>query len=178
MVWCPQLESRGISLEKVSYRNIVIHHTKQGCFGRLTVRATCCTRNFFKKPCAIGEILIFYMFWAGFVWGLYGGGLTGKCRSFVRDLSFWPALHTPQQFSPFAQTTDHLLCAFWTAGFMARPPHTCTGSALCILIFQVPNRTISCIFKWSTRLYGDCMQPDHMAKYSLPMPTDLTENLI
>ena len=33
----PQLESRGTSLEKDSYRNIRIHHAKQGCFGRLTV---------------------------------------------------------------------------------------------------------------------------------------------
>jgi hypothetical protein len=38
-MWCPQLESRGTSLEKISYRNIRIHHTKQGCFGRPTVRA-------------------------------------------------------------------------------------------------------------------------------------------
>jgi hypothetical protein len=48
-VWCPQLESRGISLEKVSYRNIPVHHTKHGCFGRLVVRATFCTRNFSKN---------------------------------------------------------------------------------------------------------------------------------
>ena len=61
-VWCPQLESRGISLEKVLYRNIPVHHTKLGCFGRLTVRATFCTRNIFKKPCAIGEIDIFTCF--------------------------------------------------------------------------------------------------------------------
>ena len=61
-LWCPKLESRGISLEKVSYRNIEIHHTKQGCFGRLAVRATFCTRNFFKKPCAIGDIDIFTCF--------------------------------------------------------------------------------------------------------------------
>jgi hypothetical protein len=27
-------------------------------------------------------------------------------------------------------------------------------------------------------LYDDCMEPDHMAKYSLPMLTDLAENLI
>jgi hypothetical protein len=27
-------------------------------------------------------------------------------------------------------------------------------------------------------LYGDCMEPDHMAKYRLPMLTDLNENLI
>ena len=39
----------GTSLEKISYRNIGVHHTKLGCFGRLTVRATCCTRNIFKN---------------------------------------------------------------------------------------------------------------------------------
>jgi hypothetical protein len=40
-VWCPQSESRGISLEKVSYinRNIWVHHTKLGCFGRPALRA-------------------------------------------------------------------------------------------------------------------------------------------
>jgi hypothetical protein len=37
------------SWEKISYRNIALHHTKHGCFGRLAVRATCCTRNFSKK---------------------------------------------------------------------------------------------------------------------------------
>jgi hypothetical protein len=102
--------------------------------------------------------------------------LNGKCQSFVRDLNFWPALHTPQQFSPIAHNTDHLLCAFWTAGFTARPPDI--GSVWCTLIFQVSNRTIGCILKRSARLYGNCMEPDHMAKYSLPMLTDLTENLI
>jgi hypothetical protein len=44
----------------------------------------------------------------------------------------------------------------------------------CILIFQISNRTIGCILlKWSARLYGDCMAPDQMAKYSLPMLTAL-----
>ena len=52
------------------------------------------------------------------------------------------------------------------------------GSARCNVIFQVSNRTIGCILKRSDRLYSDCMEPDHMAKYSLPMLTDLTENLI
>jgi hypothetical protein len=52
------------------------------------------------------------------------------------------------------------------------------GSARCNTIFQASNRTIGCILKRSARLYGDCMEPDHMAKYSLPMLTDLTENLI
>ena len=62
VLWCPLLGSRGTSLEKISYRIIALHHSKQGCFGRLAVRATCCTRNIFKKPCAIGEIDIFTCF--------------------------------------------------------------------------------------------------------------------
>ena len=102
--------------------------------------------------------------------------MTGKCQSFVRNLNFWPARHTPRQFSPIAHNPDHLLCAFWTAGFTARPPDI--GSVRCNPIFQVQNRTIGCILDRSARLYGDCMEPDHMAKYSLPMLTDLTENLI
>ena len=102
--------------------------------------------------------------------------MTGKCQSFVRDLSFWPARRTPRQFSQKAQGTDHLLCAFWTAGFTPRPPDI--GSAWCTGIFQVSNRTIGCIFDRSARLYDDCMEPDRMAKYSLPVLTDLTENLI
>ena len=102
--------------------------------------------------------------------------MTGKCLFFVRDPSFWPAPRTPRQFSQKTQGTDHLLCAFWTAGFTARPPDI--GSVWCTQIFQVSNRTIGCILKRSARLYGDCMEPDHMAKYSLPMLTDLTENLI
>ena len=102
--------------------------------------------------------------------------MTGKCQSFVRNLNFWPARHTPPQFSQKVQGTDHLLCAFWTAGFTPRPPDI--GSVWCNGIFQVSNRTIRCISKRSARLYGDCMEPDHMAKYSLPVLTDLTENLI
>jgi hypothetical protein len=94
----------------------------------------------------------------------------------VRDLNFWPARHTPQQFSPIAHNPDHLLCAFWTAGFTARPPDI--GSARCNGLFQVSHRTIGCILDRSARLYGDCMEPNHMAKYSLPILTDLTENLI
>ena len=82
-------------------------------------------------------------------------GLNKKCQSFVRDLSFWPALHTPWQFSRKVQGTHHLLCAFWTAGFTARPPDI--GSVWCTTIFQVSNRTIVCILKQSASLYGDCM---------------------
>jgi hypothetical protein len=64
----------------------------------------------------------FYLFLGGFVWGLYGGGLTEKCQSFGRDLNFCPAPRTPRQFSQKVQGTDHLLCAFWTTGFTPRPP--------------------------------------------------------
>ena len=102
--------------------------------------------------------------------------MTGKCQSFVRNLNFWPARHTPRQFSPIAHNPGHLLCAFWTAGFTARPPDI--GSVRCTGIFQGQNRTIGCILDRSARLYGDCMEPDHTAKYSLPVLTDLTENLI
>jgi hypothetical protein len=102
--------------------------------------------------------------------------LTGKCQSFVRDLSFWPARRTPRQFSQKTQETHHLLCAFWTAGFAPRPPDI--GSVWCTQIFQVSNRTIRCISKRSARLYGDCMEPDHTAKYRLPVLTNLAENLI
>ena len=63
------------------------------------------------------------------------GGLNGKCRSFVRDLNFLPALHTPLQFSLIAQTTAHWSCAYWTAGFKVRPPDI--GSANGYTIFQV-----------------------------------------
>ena len=128
-----------------------------------------------KNP-TLFEKSIFYLFWGGFVWGLIWGGLSGKCQSLVRDLNFWPAVHTPQQFSRIAHNTDHLLCAFWTAVFTARPPDI--GSIWCNLIFQVSNRTIGCILKRSARLYDDCMEPDHMGKYSLPVLTDLTENPI
>ena len=84
-------------------------------------------------------------------------GLTGKCLFFVRDLSFWPALHTPQQFSQKTQGTDHLLWVYWTAGFTARPPDI--GSAMTvylgILIFHASNRTVRsrCILNRSGRLY-------------------------
>jgi hypothetical protein len=60
-----QIRISGSSLEKFSYRDIRIHHTKQGCFGRLTVRATFlgvlhAAREFVsKKPCAFPEIDIF-----------------------------------------------------------------------------------------------------------------------
>ena len=80
-------------------------------------------------------------------------GLAGKCRSFVRDLSLWPAPQTPQQFSQKAQGTDHFLCAYWTAGFTARPPDV--GSAKCIPIFQVLNRSSRCILDQSGGCWED-----------------------
>ena len=124
-------------------------------FSHRTMRASCRTRNIFKKTLRFSRNRHFYLVWGGFVWGLNGGGLTGKCQSFARDPSFWPACHTPRHFSRKMQGTDHLLCAFWTAGFTARPPDI--GSVRCTIIFQVSNRTIRCILKRSARLYGDCM---------------------
>ena len=44
------------------------------------------------------------------------------------------------------------VCAFWTAGFTARPPGI--GSASCYTIFQVSNRTIGCILDRS----GGCCE--------------------
>ena len=59
------------------------------------------------------------------------------------------------QISPVAHLTDHRLCAFWTPGFTARPPNL--GSASCIPIFQVLNRSITgtsrCILDRSARSY-------------------------
>jgi hypothetical protein len=75
------------------------------------------------------------------------------------------------KFSPIAHNPGHLLCAFWTAGFTPRPPDI--GSVRCNAVFQVSNRTIGCILDRFARLYGDCMEPDHAAKYSLPVLTDL-----
>jgi hypothetical protein len=151
-LWCPLLESRGISLEKFSYRSIPLHHTKQGCFGRLAVRATCCTRNFFKKPCAIGGMDIFTCF--GPV--LYEGSMEEVClenANLLSEISISGRLVTRRgKFSPIAHNPGHLLCAFWTAGFTPRPPDI--GSARCNGLFQVSNRTIGCILDRSARLYG------------------------
>jgi hypothetical protein len=129
--------------------------------------------TFFKKTLHFLRNRHFYLFWGGFVCGLYRGGLNGKYQSFVHNLNVWPARHTPPQFSQKVQGTDHLLCAFWTAGFTARPPDI--GSVWCNAIFQVSNRAIGCVLKRFARLYGNCMEPDHMEKYSLPVLTDLTK---
>ena len=67
----------------------------------------------------------------------------------MRDLNFLPALHTPGQFSEKAEGTDHLLCAFWTAGFTAHPPDI--GSASCCIL----NRTIRCILDRSGGCWED-----------------------
>ena len=151
VLWWPKLKSRGTILEKFSYRSILLHHSKQ-VFWTPDDESYMLDANFFQKTLCDWGNRHFYLFLAGFVWGLYGGGLTGKCQSFGRDLNFWPAPHTPRQFSQKMQGTDHILCAFWTADFMARPAHI--GSGRCILMFQVSNRTIVCILKRSARLYG------------------------
>ena len=80
-VWCSKLESLLFILEKISPWSIRVHHGKLGCFRRLTVRATCSTRNFFlkKKRYAFREIDILSCFvtvfyegstavWRGFGW--------------------------------------------------------------------------------------------------------------
>jgi hypothetical protein len=74
--------------------------------------------------------------------------------------------------------TDHLALIMhvldsWLHGASV----ACRVGYRCNPIFQVSNPTISCILKRSARLYGDCMEPDHMVKYSLPMVTDLTKIL-
>jgi hypothetical protein len=78
------------------------------------------------------------------------------------SISGRPARHTPPQFSQKVQGTHHLLCAFWTAGFTARPPDI--GSVWCNAIFQVSKRTIGFMLKRSARLYGDCMEPNQLGK--------------
>jgi hypothetical protein len=108
--------------------------------------------KFFKKTLHFLRNRHFYLFRGGFIWGLYGGGLTGKCQSFAHNLNLWPSRHTPQQFSQKVQGTDHLLCAFWTAGFTARPPDI--GSVRCNGIFQGQNRTIGCIVDSSKGVFG------------------------
>jgi hypothetical protein len=65
--------------------------------------------KYFQKTLHFLRNRHFFLFWGGFVSGLYGGGLTGKCRSFVRNINFWPARHTPPQFSRKVQRTHYLL---------------------------------------------------------------------
>jgi hypothetical protein len=69
---------------------------------------------FFEKSTLLPVLRRFCMraLWRGFEW---------KIPIFCTR-SLWPAPHTPQQFSQKAQGTDHFLCAYWTAGFTARPP--------------------------------------------------------
>ena len=148
---CPQSESRGTSLEKISYRNIGVHHTKQGCFGRLTVRATCWTRNFFEKPCAIGEILIFTCF--GPV--LYEGSMEGV---WLENADLWSTISISGRLvtrrGNFLQSHIRLITYYSLFGQLAsrRPPDI--GSVWCIPIFQVSNRTIGCILNRFARSYG------------------------
>jgi hypothetical protein len=126
--------------------------------------------EYFQKTLHFLQNRQFYLFWGGFVWGLYGG-FDWKMPIFCPRSQFLTgSSHAAAIFS------DQLLFAFWTAGFTARPPDRV--STWCTPVFPVSNRTIGCILKRSAGLYGDSMEPDHMAKYSLPMLTDLTENLI
>jgi hypothetical protein len=75
---------------------------------------------------------------------------TANLLSAFSLLSLWPAPHTPQQFSQKAQETDHVLCAYWTAGLTARPPDI--GSASCYTIFQAINWSSRCILRPVWRL--------------------------
>jgi hypothetical protein len=107
----------------------------------------------FTKFLVLFEKSIFLPVLGRFCMSLRGRNLIGKCQSFVRDLNFWPALHTPRPFSRKAQGTHHLLCAFWTAGFTTRPPDI--GSSTCTTIFQVSNRTCRCILDRSGGCWED-----------------------
>jgi hypothetical protein len=112
-LWCSQLESRGTSLEKFLYRSIRLHHAKLGCFGGLTVRSTCCTRNIFKKRCAIGEIDIFPSFGPILYEGSMGGGMRENA-DLLSAISISGRLVTRR--SNFLQShitliTDYALCA-------------------------------------------------------------------
>jgi hypothetical protein len=80
-------------------------------------------------------------------------GFDWKMPVFSSRSQFWPALHTPQQFSQKAQGTDHLLCAFWTGGTTARSMDI--GSTSCTTIFQVSDRTIRCTLDRSGGCWED-----------------------
>jgi hypothetical protein len=132
--------------------------------------------EYFEKNLALSEkstflpVLVWFCMralWRGFGW---------KMPIFCPRSQFLPDSSNATAISQKAQGGGLILCAYWTAGFTVRPPDI--GSASGYKIFQVPNRTIGCILKRSARLYGDCMEPNHMAKYSLPVLTDLTGNLI
>ena len=124
----------------------------------------------FEKPISLPVLGRFCMrvLWRGVEWKM---PIFCPRSQFVAGSSYAMAI-----FSKKMQGTNHLLCAFWTAGFTARPPDI--GSTWCTPVFLVSNRTIGCILKRSATLYGDCMEPDHMAKYSLPVLTDSTKNII
>jgi hypothetical protein len=82
-----------------------LHLGQTRCFGLRTVRASCCKRNISRKTLWKMRNRNFRLFWDDFVLGCMEG-LDIKCRSFVRDPSFLPALHTPQLFSGFLFTND------------------------------------------------------------------------
>ena len=152
----------------------MLHHAKQGCFGRLTVRAPCYTRNIFQNPSTFREIAIFTCFWVV----LYEGSMEGVWLGNANLLS---AISVSGRLfarrGKFLKKCKGLITYYALFGQLASRR---VRSGRCNIIFQVSNRTIRCILKRSARLYGDCMEPDHMAKYStsLPMLTDLSENLI
>jgi hypothetical protein len=109
----------------------MLHQGQTGCFGRRTVRASCCKRNIFEKPSGKWEIGILGCFGMILNWGCMEGLFWRENA----DLFY--------AFPQFPHTLDALLCAHWTAGFMARPPDI--GSTTCTTTFQVSNRTISFI---------------------------------
>ena len=124
----------------------MLQHAKQGCFGRLTVRASCCKRNIFKKPCAFGEVEIFTF--CGAV--LYEGSMEGfewKMPIFCPRPQFLAgSSHAPAIFSKSARDSSLIVMII-------------TGSTTCNTIFQVSNRTIRCILDRSgwRLLGGFCM---------------------
>ena len=109
----------------------MLHQGQTGCFGRLTVRASCCKRNIFEKHSGKWEIGILGCFGMILNWGCMEGLFWRENA----DLFY--------AFPQFPHTLDALLCAHWTAGLTARPPGI--GSTTRNTIFQVPNRTIRCI---------------------------------
>ena len=61
-------------------------------------------RGNFLKSLALFEKSTLLAVFGGFVWGFYGGFLTGKCQSLVRGPGFWPAArHAAAIFSKSAK---------------------------------------------------------------------------